>query len=77
MAQRQQVEGIAYELEHEWLGQLEASFPFRETDDQERAIEAVEERPTSPAAEPPAPASPANVPAARPAPDEPPALRWE
>ena len=42
-AQRQQVEGIAYELEHEWLGQLEASFPFRETDDQERAIEAVKE----------------------------------
>jgi hypothetical protein len=43
----------------------------------EPAPEAVEERPTSPAAEPPAPASPANVPAARPAPDEPPALRWE
>ena len=42
-AQRQQVEGIAYELEHEWLGQLEASFSFRETDDQERAIEAVKE----------------------------------
>jgi transcription-repair coupling factor (superfamily II helicase) len=42
-AQRQQVEGVAYELEHEWLSQLEASFPYRETDDQERAIEAVKE----------------------------------
>ncbi|MGD0167133.1 MAG: transcription-repair coupling factor [Gaiellaceae bacterium] len=42
-AQRQQIEGVAYDLDQEWLGQLEASFPFRETDDQERAIEAVKE----------------------------------
>jgi transcription-repair coupling factor (superfamily II helicase) len=47
-AQRQQVEGVAYELEHEWLSQLEASFPYRETDDQERAIEAVKEDLESP-----------------------------
>ncbi len=42
-AQRQQVEGVAYNLEQPWLEQLEASFPYRETDDQERAIEAVKE----------------------------------
>jgi len=42
-AQRQQVEGVAYDLDQPWLEQLEASFPFRETDDQERAIEAVKE----------------------------------
>jgi transcription-repair coupling factor (superfamily II helicase) len=42
-ARRQQVEGIAFDLEQEWLEQLEASFPYRETDDQERAIEAVKE----------------------------------
>ena len=42
-AQRQQVEGVAYDLDQAWLEQLEASFPFRETDDQERAIEAVKE----------------------------------
>jgi transcription-repair coupling factor (superfamily II helicase) len=42
-AQRQQVEGVAYDLEQPWLEQLEASFPYRETDDQERAIEAVKE----------------------------------
>jgi transcription-repair coupling factor (superfamily II helicase) len=42
-AQRQRVEGVAYDLDQPWLEQLEASFPFRETDDQERAIEAVKE----------------------------------
>jgi transcription-repair coupling factor (superfamily II helicase) len=42
-AQRQQVYGVAYDLGSEWLEQLEASFPFRETDDQEQAIEAVKE----------------------------------
>jgi transcription-repair coupling factor (superfamily II helicase) len=42
-AQRQQAEGVAYVLENEWLEQLEASFPYRETADQERAIEAVKE----------------------------------
>ena len=42
-AQRQQAPGVAYELENEWLEQLEAEFPYRETDDQGRAIEAVKE----------------------------------
>jgi len=42
-AQRQTREGIAYELDHEWLTRLEASFPYRETPDQENAIEAVKE----------------------------------
>ena len=42
-AQRQQVEGVAYDLDQAWLEQLEASFPFRETEDQARAIEAVKE----------------------------------
>jgi transcription-repair coupling factor (superfamily II helicase) len=42
-AQRQQAEGHAYDLEQEWLERLEASFPYRETGDQQRAIEAVKE----------------------------------
>jgi transcription-repair coupling factor (superfamily II helicase) len=42
-AQRQTREGVAYNLENEWLQQLEASFPYRETPDQENAIEAVKE----------------------------------
>ena len=42
-ARRQQSTGVAYDLESEWLEQLEASFPYRETDDQRRAIEAVKE----------------------------------
>ncbi|HXH95826.1 MAG TPA: transcription-repair coupling factor, partial [Gaiellaceae bacterium] len=42
-AQRQTREGIAYDLSHEWLPQLEASFPYDETPDQEQAIEAVKE----------------------------------
>jgi transcription-repair coupling factor (superfamily II helicase) len=42
-AQRQRAEGVTFDLEHEWLERLEASFPYRETDDQARAIEAVKE----------------------------------
>jgi transcription-repair coupling factor (superfamily II helicase) len=42
-AQRQTREGIAFDLSHEWLPQLEAAFPYRETPDQEAAIEAVKE----------------------------------
>ena len=42
-AQRQQARGHAYELENEWLERLEAEFPYRETEDQARAIEAVKE----------------------------------
>jgi transcription-repair coupling factor (superfamily II helicase) len=42
-AQRQRAEGIAHTLESDWLERLEASFPYRETDDQQRAIEAVKE----------------------------------
>ena len=42
-AQRQTQEGVAYDLDHEWLQRLEASFPYRETPDQENAIEAVKE----------------------------------
>ena len=42
-AQRQTREGFAFDLNHEWLERLEASFPYRETADQENAIEAVKE----------------------------------
>jgi transcription-repair coupling factor (superfamily II helicase) len=42
-AERQTREGVAYDLSHEWLPRLEASFPYRETPDQETAIEAVKE----------------------------------
>ncbi len=42
-AQRQTREGVAFDLSHEWLPRLEASFPFRETPDQATAIEAVKE----------------------------------
>ncbi|MDP9490661.1 MAG: transcription-repair coupling factor [Actinomycetota bacterium] len=42
-AQRQQAPGVAYDLTHEYLEQLEASFPYQETDDQRAAIEAVKE----------------------------------
>jgi transcription-repair coupling factor (superfamily II helicase) len=42
-AQRQQAQGEAYDLRHEWLQRLEAEFPYRETPDQERAIEEVKE----------------------------------
>ena len=42
-AQRQTRPGIAYDVELEWLERLEADFPYRETEDQARAIEAVKE----------------------------------
>jgi transcription-repair coupling factor (superfamily II helicase) len=42
-AQRQQAPGLAYDLRHEWLERLEAEFPYRETPDQQGAIEAVKE----------------------------------
>jgi transcription-repair coupling factor (superfamily II helicase) len=42
-AQRQRAPGIAFDLSSDWLEQLEASFPYRETDDQARAIAAVKE----------------------------------
>jgi transcription-repair coupling factor (superfamily II helicase) len=42
-AQRQRAAGVAFDLDDEWLERLEASFPYRETDDQRRAIEAVKE----------------------------------
>jgi transcription-repair coupling factor (superfamily II helicase) len=42
-AQRQTQPGIAYNVEHEWVERLEADFPFRETEDQRTAIEAVME----------------------------------
>ncbi len=42
-AQRQQAPGVALDLEQEWLERLETSFPYRETDDQRTAIEAVKE----------------------------------
>ena len=42
-AQRQRAPGFAYDLRHEYLEQLETSFPYRETDDQQAAIEAVKE----------------------------------
>src|SRR5215210_7339771 len=42
-ARRQQAPGVAYELENEWLERLESEFPYRETDDQRTAIEAVKE----------------------------------
>ncbi len=47
-AQRQRAEGVAYDLSSDWLERLEASFPYRETDDQQRAIEAVEDDLVSP-----------------------------
>src|SRR5580765_930882 len=42
-ARRQQAPGVAYDLENEWLERLEAEFPYRETEDQRAAIEAVKE----------------------------------
>jgi transcription-repair coupling factor (superfamily II helicase) len=42
-AQRQRAEGVANDLSSDWIERLEASFPYRETDDQQRAIEAVKE----------------------------------
>jgi transcription-repair coupling factor (superfamily II helicase) len=42
-SQRQTREGVEYDLSHEWLPRLESSFPYRETPDQEAAIESVKE----------------------------------
>jgi len=42
-AQRQRAPGVAYDTEDDLLQQLEASFPYVETPDQDRAIEAVKE----------------------------------
>ncbi|MGZ4308304.1 MAG: helicase-related protein, partial [Gaiellaceae bacterium] len=42
-ARRQQSEGVPYDLSGDWLERLEAEFPYRETDDQRTAIEAVKE----------------------------------
>jgi transcription-repair coupling factor (superfamily II helicase) len=42
-AQRQQAPGVSYDLRHEYLERLEAEFPYRETPDQQAAIEAVKE----------------------------------
>jgi transcription-repair coupling factor (superfamily II helicase) len=47
-AQRQTQPGVAYDVEHEWVERLEAEFPYRETDDQRTAIEAVMEGLESP-----------------------------
>jgi transcription-repair coupling factor (superfamily II helicase) len=42
-AARQQAPGFAFDLNQDWLERLEASFPYRETDHQLQAIEAVKE----------------------------------
>jgi transcription-repair coupling factor (superfamily II helicase) len=42
-ARRQTTPGQAYDLSNDWLEKLEAEFPYRETEDQQRAIEAVKE----------------------------------
>ncbi len=42
-ARRQNAPGIAFDLSSDWLERLEAEFPYRETEDQQRAIEAVKE----------------------------------
>jgi transcription-repair coupling factor (superfamily II helicase) len=42
-ARRQQAQGLSYDLSGDWLERLEAEFPYRETDDQAAAIEAVKE----------------------------------
>lgn len=47
-AQRQRAEGTPYDVDGELVEQLEASFPWEETPDQRRAIEAVKEDLESP-----------------------------
>jgi transcription-repair coupling factor (superfamily II helicase) len=42
-AQRQQAPGVPYDLRNDWLERLETEFPYRETPDQQAAIEAVKE----------------------------------
>ena len=40
-ARRQNAPGVTFDLSSDWLERLEAEFPYRETEDQQRAIEAV------------------------------------
>jgi transcription-repair coupling factor (superfamily II helicase) len=40
-AQRQHVPGLAMPADDEWMARLESDFPYEETEDQERAIDAV------------------------------------
>jgi transcription-repair coupling factor (superfamily II helicase) len=47
-ARRQTQPGVAFDVEHEWVEQLESEFPYRETEDQRTAIEAVKEDLESP-----------------------------
>ena len=42
-ARRQQAPGVSLDMSDDWLERLESSFPYRETDDQLQAIEAVKE----------------------------------
>jgi transcription-repair coupling factor (superfamily II helicase) len=42
-ARRQNAPGLAFDVDHDWLERLEAEFPYRETPDQQAAIEAVKE----------------------------------
>jgi transcription-repair coupling factor (superfamily II helicase) len=42
-AQRQNAMGVPFDLRNDWLERLEAEFPYRETPDQQAAIEAVKE----------------------------------
>jgi transcription-repair coupling factor (superfamily II helicase) len=42
-AQRQQAPGVPFDVDGDWLERLEAEFPYRETADQQAAIEAVKE----------------------------------
>ena len=47
-ARRQTQPGVAFDVEHEWVERLESEFPYRETEDQRTAIEAVMEDLESP-----------------------------
>jgi len=42
-ARRQHAPGVGFDLSSDWLERLESAFPYRETDDQLQAIEAVKE----------------------------------
>jgi len=48
-ARRQTTPGVAFDVSGDWLERLEAEFPYRETEDQQRAIEAVKEDLEAPA----------------------------
>jgi len=47
-ARRQTAPGTTFDLSNDWLEKLESEFPFQETEDQRRAIEAVKEDLESP-----------------------------